>query len=333
MASAHLSAPRTRRLAATWLVPGLVLSACWYRDRPAQGPGTQGPLEAGTCSPADDARTPPLDPQPGRLRSHVTGQLSADPRRMSERSWNGDEIPGFVPKALGTLELFLLDAADGGYLAFYREPYNLKSCQLSGAANCAYEARHYDQRGQLRWRLPLNDFFSRPDQLEIQDLRLAGGVLYFNEACQSYAEDAGGRCSSLVAVDPVLRKVLWRTPPLISNGRFVVRGCYVVAGYGFTAEPDHVYLVSRTTGQVLQEVPLASAPEKLTLVGRDQLDVEIYTGVVGRFRLDGFDGPGGKLKLLVDDPTFGGAAYASYGGASYGGRRPIRYPRPVRPRP
>lgn len=327
-----------RRGTAAWLVPGLVLSACWYRDQPAQAPSSAA-AQAGGCSSLDDAATPPLDPQAGRLRSHVTGQLSADPRGMSGRSWNGGSVPDFVPRALGTLELFLLDEADGGYLAFYREPYNLRSCQLSGASNCSYEARHYDKRGQLRWKVALNELLSRPDHLEIQDIRLAGGVLYFNEACQSYAEEAEGRCSSLVAVDPAARKVLWRTQPLVSNGRFVVRGCYVVTGYGFTAEPDHVYLVSRGSGAVLQDVPVASAPEKLSLASRDQLDVEIYSGATGRFRLEGFDGPGGKLALVTEDPAFGGAAYAgqsyggaSYGGASYGGRRPIRYPRP-RPQP
>ena len=331
MSATRLPVPAARRAAVRWLVPALVLSACW-RDQPAQGPSSRGPLEGASCSPLDDTRSPPLDPQPGRLRSHVTGALSADPRRMSGRTWNGDEVPGFVPRTLGTLELFLLDAADAGYLAFYREPYNLQSCQLSGTGNCAYEARHYDRAGKLRWRLPLSEFLSRPDHLEIQDLRLAGGVLYFNEACQSYAQDADGRCSSLVAVDPVARKVLWRTPSLVSNGRFVIRGCYIVAGYGFTAEPDHVSLVSRLTGKVLQDIPLASAPERMTLIGRDQLDVEIYSGIVGRFRLVDFDGPSGKLQLLDDNPEFGGAAYGgrSYGGASYGGRRP-RPPRPSRP--
>jgi hypothetical protein len=321
--------PRTR--IASWLLPGLVLSACWYRDPPAQAPSNRGALDGMFCSPLDDTRSPPLDPQPGRLRSHVTGSLSADPRRMSGRSWNGDEVPGFIPRTLGTLELFLLDAADSGYLAFYREPYNLKSCQLAGARNCAYEAQHYTRGGRMIWRLSLNELLSRADHLEIQDIRLAGGVLYFNEACQSYAQEAEGRCSALVAVDPVARKVLWRTTPLVSNSRFVVRGCYLVAGYGFTAEADHVFLVSRGTGQVLQEVPVASAPERMTLVGRDQLDVEIYSGVVGRFHLVDFDGANGKLQLLDEDPAFGGAAYAgaSYGGASYGGR----HPRPPRPRP
>lgn len=333
---------------AQWLLPGLVLSACWTRDSAVQAPANRDPIEAVSCSPLDDARTPPLDPQSGRLRSHVTGSLAADPRGMRGRAWNGDEVPSFVPQTLGTLELFLLDAADAGYLAFYREPYDLQSCRLSGATNCAYEVRHYDPRGGEKWRLPLNTLLSRPDHLEIQDIRLAGGVLYFNEACQSYSQGAGGQCSSLVAVDPVARRVLWRTAPLVSNGRFVVRGCYLVAGYGFTAEPDHVSLVSRTNGQVLQEIPLASAPEKMTLAGRDQLDVEIYSGAVGRFRLEGFDGPNGKLVLLDNDPAFGGAAYggagyggagagyggasyggASYGGATYGGGRRL----PPRPRP
>jgi hypothetical protein len=251
---------------------------------------------------------------------------------MSGRSWNGDEVPAFVARALGTLELFLLDPADSGYLAFYREPYELQSCQLSATKNCAYEARHYDPRGREMWRLSLSELLSRGDHLEIQDIRLAGGVLYFNEACQSYAQGADGRCSSLVAVDPVARRVLWRTPPLVSNGRFVVRGCYLVAGYGFTAEPDRVFLVSRATGEVQQEVSLASAPEKMTLVGPDLLDVEIYSGAVGRFRLVDFDGPNGKLQLLEQDPAFGGAAYggAAYGGASYGGGRPRS--RVLRPR-
>jgi hypothetical protein len=306
---------------AKWLLPGLVLTACWTRDQAARGPSNGGPVEALSCSPLDDARSPPLDPQSGRLRSHVTGSLSANPRRMSSRTWTGGKIPGFVPRTLGTLELFLLDQADAGYLALYREPYNLQSCQLSGNANCAYEVRHHEKGGRERWRLSLNELLSRPDHLEVQDIRLAGGVLYFNEACQSYAEEADGQCSSLVAVDPAARKVLWRTPPLVSNGRFTVRGCYLVAGYGFTAEADHVSLVSRTTGKVLQEVPLASAPEKMTLVGRDQLDVEISSGVVGRFRLVDFDGPSGKLQLLDDNAAFGGASYAGrYGGASYGGR-------------
>src|SRR5262245_58581806 len=125
----------------------------------------------------------------------------------------------------------------------------------------------------------------------------------------------------LVAVDPRTGRVLWRTRPLVSNGRFRIRGRYVVAGYGFTSEPDYVYLVERTTGKVVQQVPVSSAPEQMTLIGRDRLDVELYSGVRRRYRLDDFDGARGAIVALDPDEAFGGASYggASYGGASYGG--------------
>jgi len=337
-----MSPPRSVRT--PWLVPALVMSACWYKDGPPPAaPGTGAPLEALSCSPSDDLASPPLDPSAGgRMRNHITGSLSGDPRRgRGGRTWNGGEVPDGIPRKLGTLELFVLDDADRGYLAFYREPYDLGSCQLGNHLNCAYQARRYDRRGRLEWSLVLNELMSRRDHVEIQDIRLAGGVLYFNEACQSYAAEARGECSSLVAVDPVARKVLWRTEPLVSNNRFVVRGCYLVAGYGFTSEPDQLALISRATGKVLQTVPVSSAPEQLVLAGRDRLEVRLYAGATGRFELVNIEAAGGALRPLDADPAFGGAGYggagygARYGGARYGGARygGARYGRPRYPRP
>ncbi|MBA3461961.1 MAG: hypothetical protein H0T46_18515 [Deltaproteobacteria bacterium] len=276
-----------------------------------------GALAIRDCGKHDDLGAPPIDVNPdGRLRSQSTGVLSG----ASGRSWAGDAIPDHVPRKLDTLELFVLDKADGGLLAFYREPYNLKSCTLGGTGNCAYQARFYDRNGDLRWKLALDKLMSRSDNLEVQDIRLADGVLYFNEACQSYSSGANGQCSSLVAVDPRARKVLWRTPPLTSNGRFRLRGCYIIAGYGFTAEPDWLFLVERTSGAVLQKLFVSSSPGKLTLNGPDRLDVELYSGITRRFQLDGMEASNGRIVALDRDP-YGGATYggAAYGGAAYGG--------------
>ena len=306
----------------------LALTAACYRESNAPLANARDPLvQQGTqsCGRNDDVRHPPFEPSPdGRLRTHTTGPLSGTDRR----EWAGPPIPEFVPKRLGTLELFILDDTDGGHLAFYREPYNLGSCTLGGAANCAYEARFYTHGGKLAWSLPLGEVMSRPDHLEVQDLRFADGVLYFNEACQSYASGANGACSSLVAVDPAARRVLWRTDPLVSNGRFVVRACYVVAGYGFTAEPDAVFLVERGTGKVRQKIPVSSAPEQYTLVQPDQLRVTLYSGGARRYALEGFDTDAGMIRDL-DPAEFGGAGYGGagyggmgYGGASYGGPPP-----------
>lgn len=311
---------------AVWGVAGLLLVAMGSCYRGEGSPPPSSPSESrgqqaerAACSGADDLALPPIDVNPmGRLRTHSTGPLVAS----AKRSWAGPAVPEHVPQQVGTLELFLADDADRGILALYREPYDLGSCTLGSAANCAYEARYYTDHGQLAWSLRLNELLSRPDHLEIQDIRLVDGVLYFNEACQSYARNAGGACSSLVAVEGRTGQVLWRTPPLVSNGRFVVRGCYLVAGYGFTAEPDQLALVERATGAVVQTIPVSSAPSQMQLVERDRLDVTLASGTMRRYRLDGVDtGDGRLVSLDPPEPMFGGAGYggSGYGGSSYGG--------------
>ena len=302
---------------------GAALVGC-YRDpaKPLDNTTANGStaLAMTGCGGHDDLKAAPIDVMPeGRLRTQTSGVLSG----ASGRSWAGAPVPDYIPARLGTLELFLLDKADGGRLAFYREPYNLGSCKLGGSINCAYRVRFYDRRGAMQWDLALNDMMSRGDHLEVQDIRLADGVVYFNEACDSYSSGANGQCSSLVAVDPRARKVLWRTPPLTSNGRFRLRGCYIVAGYGFTAEPDWLFLVQRGTGAVLQKLFVSSSPEQLTLVGPDRLDVQLYSGITRRFQLDGMDTGAGAIVALDSDP-YGGNSYggAAYGGATYATPRP-----------
>lgn len=294
----------------------LALSACWVGDRAPVTPEKSAGAEALSCSTVDDLAQPVLDPGEGRLRTHTNGALDDS----TTRTWVGKIVPSHVPAELGTLELFILDSADGGHLAFYREPYDRQTCKLGNSANCAYEARHYDRSGALKWSLPLNDILAARARLEIQDIRLANGILYFNEACQSYSSAANGQCSSLVAYDPVARRLVWRSEPLTSNGRFVIRGCYIVAGYGFTSERDHVFLLSRGTGKRLQTLPSTSAPEAITLSAPDRVEISLYAGPTGSFKLENATGPGGKLISLDGDRNFSSYGGASYGGASYGTR-------------
>jgi hypothetical protein len=44
------------------------------------------------------------------------------------------------------------------------------------------------------YSIELKGLMSLPKHLEVQDLRVVAGVLYFNQACQSYAKEAGGKC-------------------------------------------------------------------------------------------------------------------------------------------
>lgn len=238
---------------------------------------------------------------PSRLRTHADGSLVANAQRV----WVGPDVPSFVQLGAGTLELFLMDPVsvepsstkNDGFLAFYRDPYGASSCQLSGNQNCAYGATLYHCSGKLLWVLSLGQFLSKPERLEVQDIRYFDGVLYFNEACQSYSKESVGKCSSIVAVDPVAKKVLWRSPPLTSNNVFLPLNRYLVSGYGFTAEPDFLFVVRRSDGAVVHRTSIPSAHDGMSIEG-DVLTASIYGQKPLRYRLEGFDGEKPKLVKL-----------------------------------
>lgn len=244
------------------------------------------------------------DQHGGRLRALIDGPLTAE----GPRQWVGPEVPAYVPIALGTQELMILDEVPEGHLAFYRDPYDVGSCSAANGSVCAYTVSLWAKDGTRRWSFPLNPLFSRADQIEVQDVRYAGGTLYVNEACQSYAKDAGGKCSSLLAIDPVAVKVTWRSPFKTSNNRFLVLDRYILTGYGFTAEPDFLFLIRRDTGAVAAKRPISSAHEGMALEADGvTVRVWIYPGDEHAFRLEGLSG---------DKPTFAPVTAASGKGVS-----------------
>ncbi|MDP6943258.1 MAG: hypothetical protein QF464_03830, partial [Myxococcota bacterium] len=149
----------------------------------------------------------------------------------------------------------------------------------------AYRVRLYGADGVALWTLDLAQLFSRQDHLEIQDVRYRDGVLYFNEACQSYASEARGRCSSLVAVEPTEAKVLWRTKPLVSNNRFLVEADLIVSGYGFTKERDYLYVIRRTDGKLMHRLRIPKAHEAIGRDDQGRLVVRLYPDAIHYFEL------------------------------------------------
>ena len=92
------------------------------------------------------------------------------------------------------------------------------------------------------------------------------GVLYVSNSHLTYASATRERNAYVSAIDLRGRRMLWRSPALVANARtFVVIGDLIVAGYGFTREPDFLYLLDRTSGGVLDRLPLPTAPERITL--------------------------------------------------------------------
>lgn len=274
-----------------------VLAACTANPAPRETPapdntppvagfpGTSGgPPSLPPETPAPDARLVRLRAEPLNGRGYAQLGLSGANKPNGLEYRLRQEVPSrrpaYVRAELDGLQLFIADSTADGWMAFYRGP--LGGAPNSG--NVAYRAILYGTDGSRAWDTNLNRFLSRTDHLEVQDVRYANGRLYFNEACQSYSREAGGACSSLLAVDPVAGTVEWRTPPLTSNNVILLHGPYIVAGYGFTAEPDSLFLVDRATGRILDRQPLDSAAGYLEFLGNDL--VVVTTNQVYYFGLE-----------------------------------------------
>ncbi len=221
--------------------------------------------------------------------------------RGSARTWVGRDVPPFVLVTGGTRELTLLDEAPDGFVGLYRDPYGASSCTLGRPANCSFGVALFECAGKTRWLFLLDPFFSRKDQLEVQDIQYADGVLYFNEACQSYSREAQGQCSSLVAVEPLTKTLLWRTRPLVSSATFVVANRYLITGYGFTAEPDALFIIRRADGKIMGRTSIPTAHHTLSLDVSGILRVDAWSGPELRFRAEGFDGANPRLVPLPGD--------------------------------
>lgn len=249
---------------------------------PPAGPGAQPVPPADR--PAPDARLVRRRAEPLNGRDYAQLGLTGvnKPNGMVYRTRQDvpSRRPAYVQAELDGLQLFIADSTEDGWMAFYRGP-------LAGApngANVGYRAVMYRTDGSRAWDTNLNRFLSRTDRAEVQDIRYAAGRLYFNEACQSYSREANGACSALLRVDPVAGTVDWRTQPLTSNNILLLHGPYVIAGYGFTAEADSLFLIDRATGRVLDRQPLDSAHTYLEIVG-DEL-VVVTTNQVYVFAIE-----------------------------------------------
>lgn len=254
-----------------------VLAACTAAPAPQDTPA---PLPGGPVAQPAPPAQPPETPAPAarlvrRRAEPLNGRGYAQLGLTGANKPNGLEYrlrqevpsrrPAYVAGELDGLQLFIADSTADGWMAFYRGP--LGGAPNSG--NVAYRAVMYRRDGSRAWDTNLNRFLSRTDHLEVQDVRYSRGRLYFNEACQSYAREAGGACSSLLRVDPATATVDWRTPPLTSNNVILLHGPYVIAGYGFTAEADSLFLIDRATGRILDRQPLDSAHGYLEMVDGD----------------------------------------------------------------
>ncbi len=102
------------------------------------------------------------------------------------------------------------------------------------------------------------------------------GVLFVSSGHFGYAKESGGRTAYLSALDLSSGELLWRSDPLVANARnFLYKDGYIISGYGFTAEPDFLFVVDAKTGETVTKIKLRKGPE-IILEKNAQVFVRTY---------------------------------------------------------
>lgn len=101
------------------------------------------------------------------------------------------------------------------------------------------------------------------------------GVLYVSLGHNGYASEEPWS-SYMVAIDMKTDTVLWRSEPQVSNAaNFQIVDDTIICGYGFTEEPDYLYLLDKNTGEKVDQIKLVTGPSQIEVVG-DTLYVATY---------------------------------------------------------
>lgn len=101
-------------------------------------------------------------------------------------------------------------------------------------------------------------------------------ILYVSHDHRTYAESSDGMNGYITAIDTNTNQVVWRSQPQVCNSRnFIIVDSTIICGYGFTAEPDFIYILNRNSGKILQQIPVATAVDYL-IQKEDKLYVRTY---------------------------------------------------------
>lgn len=169
-------------------------------------------------------------------------------------------------------------------------PYSVGNYYYEGTRTVDYfydytELKIYDaDQSNLLYDLGFTELCFGPDQAErryssageyVNWAVVDGDVLYISLKYPGYASE-NPDSGYIAAISLDSRQVLWKSEPLVSNAdNFLILDDTIICGYGFTAEPDYIYLLDKHTGDKTEQIKVNSAPSQFEVVG-DTLYVATY---------------------------------------------------------
>lgn len=230
----------------------------WVAEGRAQKPAPKAPrLVRRAAAAADPVRNMRRTPPPGgpfAIAPVDRGRLPPGARADIPSSFGFEDLRAVIPSGDRLLLVY-----GGRYLAVVRGDTTEQIFDLDGF-------RH-PPRANPQWKE-----FAEQD---VTFALVAGGVVFVANGGGSYAREVFGKKGFMSAIDLATGKLLWRSQPLVSNASFGLWRDWIVTGYGFTDEPDYVFLLRQSTGEVGARVPVDSGPDEITVRG-DGVHVETY---------------------------------------------------------
>lgn len=249
-----------------WLLQGPLVVA----DKPPAAP-TQGEIDHPPLPPADPPRLVQRSSSRNGIidRQQWLGKHGAHfpqrPRTLqdAQRRVGGFAVPGApvpqVPPRYGRAELSRVLAHGDHHALIYQGRYLI--IVDGGEPWASFDLSRFVAPGAVR-----DAEWAQFATQEVTWAERADGVVYVCNGGGSYAKEVYGKKGFVSALDRRGR-LIWRSEPLICNANFVLKGRYLITGYGFTDEPDRVAVLDRQTGKTVSRTPVSSAPQILVLEG------------------------------------------------------------------
>lgn len=234
-----------------------------------------------THLPAPDFKAKPVATLPAKspvtltLVSNTPNKITDDEVWLAKHELNRlEEPPDGVPAEFEGAKFIRAIRSGDRYLAIYGPDY-------AGGTLVA----GFDDDGEMQFAFDFTDYAYAPRNVEsdrefveqrVMWAEAKGDVLYVSHGHRTYAKSSQGMNAYVTAIDLRTGKALWHSAPLVANAaNFAFAGDHLITGYGFTAEPDFLYVLRAKDGVAVSKVPVKSGPSFIVKKG-DRLYVRTY---------------------------------------------------------
>lgn len=221
---------------------------------------------------SDWAESKEMQPLQLNLISNTTNEITDDDKWFmnNELAYNTYDVPNSFQNTAGNLPEGIADMCGGLIItsAFYDESYIY--CIYGTDFAEGHILNIYDVASKkIMYSLDFFNYSYSPEYVEedydyiqqkITWAVIKDDVLYTSNSHNTYAESSNNMNAYITAINLADMSILWRTDALVDNAyNFQIIDDVIICGYGFTNEPDYLYQISISSGEVLDKIPLKSA--------------------------------------------------------------------------